>query len=146
MPLTKPECLDCSYNLRGSRFGEMCPECGGVERKLLFDGGSRVMKWCLVVMAVVLVLSVFSLSTSWAHVYVFPMIEADWLRQTMKVMRIVLLPTLVVITLLGMIVSYGVVVYAALQHELNRTKLIQLSMCLTGSLLSFACAWVWSVF
>lgn len=146
MPLTKPECLDCSYNLRGTRFGEQCPECGGVERKLLFDGCSRVMKWCIVIMGGVLVLSVVGMMVSWAHVYVFPMIRAEWLRQTTRVMRIVLLPSLVLGTIGGLVMSYGVVVFAALQHELNRAKLIQLCVVLVGCVLAFGCAWVWSGF
>lgn len=146
MPLTKPECLECSYNLRGTRFGAQCPECGGVERKLLFDGCSRVMKWCIVIMGIVLVLSVLGMMMSWAHVYVFPMVRADWLRQTTRVMRIVLLPSLMVGTIVGMVLSYGVIVFAALQHELNRAKLIQLGVVLIGCVLAFCCAWVWSGF
>lgn len=146
MPLTKPECLDCSYNLRGTRFGAICPECGGAERKLLFDGCSRVMKWCILIMGGVLLLSILGMMVSWGHVYVFPMVRADWLRQTTRVLRIVLLPSLVFGTIGGMVLCYGVVVFAALQHDLNRAKLIQLSVFLVGCVMAVACAWAWSSF
>ena len=144
MPLTKPECLECDYDLRGVRFGDMCPECGCVERKLRFYGGSRVMRWYILILAGLLGLSVCSMAVSWAQIHVFPQVQADWLRQSMGVVRMVLLPLLVLLAAAGVLVSYARVMYAAMQHELNRAKLVQLGLCVGGAAVALVCAMVWA--
>lgn len=143
MPLTKSECLECDYNLHGIRFGEMCPECGCVERKLLLDGSSRALSVCILLSACVLMLSVGAICVAFLHTTLMPTFKTEWAVNTSSVIRGALIPTLFVSAAFIAGVGYAVVIASTLNHTLNRVRKVQFGMCLGLSLVSVIAAVVW---
>jgi uncharacterized membrane protein YbhN (UPF0104 family) len=143
MPLTKPECLECDYSLHGIRFGEMCPECGCVERKLLLDGSSKALSACILLSASILMLSVGAICVAFLHTTLMPTFKTEWAVNTSSAIRGVLIPTLFVSAALIAGIGYAVVIASTLNHTLNRIRKIQFAVCLGMSLISVLAAAVW---
>ena len=143
MPLTKPECLDCSYSLKGTRFGEMCPECGCVERKLLFDGSSRVLSISMMFVGFVLLTSLGVVIASEAHTYLFPQLKTAWVLDTTFKLKRALIPGLITSGSLILIMSYAVWIVSYINHSMNRTRTLQIVGCVLLSAVSLATAILW---
>lgn len=143
MPLTKPECLDCGYSLRGSRFGEKCPECGSVERKLLFDGSSRVLDVTLILSGFVLLLGVGAIVIAFAHTTFVPTFQTKWVLETTHAVRAAMVPVLFLSAAFSGVMGYAVLIVSNMNHNLNRIRLIQIWGCLGLSVISVILAIVW---
>ncbi len=143
MPLTKPECLDCGYSLRGTRFGEMCPECGCVERKLLFDGSSRVLDVTLILSGFVLLLGVGAIVISFAHTTFVPTFQTKWVLETTHAVRGAMVPVLFLSAAFSGVMGYAVLIVSNMNHNLNRIRVIQIWGCLGLSVISVVLAIVW---
>lgn len=143
MPLTKPECLDCGYNLRGTRFGEMCPECGGVERELLFDGSSRVLDVTLILSGLVLGLSFGVMVIAFTHTTFMPSFQTKWVLEATFALRSAVIPALYLSAAVSGVMGYAVLIISNLNHNLNRIRVIQVWSCLGMSVISVVVAIVW---
>lgn len=145
MPLTKPECLECDYSLRGIRFGEMCPECGCVERKLLLDGSSRVLSVCILIAVGVLMLSVGVLVLAFLHEALMPTFKTEWVVNMSSAARDALIPALFVSATLTSGVGYAVLIVSTLNHALNRIRKVQFGAIVALSLISVLAAILWMI-
>lgn len=126
MPLTKPECLDYQYNLRGTRFGTPCPECGGVERKLLLTGASPVLTWAIVIGGLVLTAGALVMLLRILFSHLPPTTPSDWFADAFESVRVVLVTALIATTALCWTLAYGVLVVSYLNHSILRIKLWQM--------------------
>lgn len=143
MPLTKPECQQCDYNLRGIARGEMCPECGGTERKLRFDGSSRLLSFCGVVMLALIAGSIAVMAARIAHIRLFPGVQGSWLQETTRSLRLILRPGLLGASMVGILLSYTIFAVDSYHHSVRRIRVIQIAICLLLSICAILLAVTW---
>ncbi len=143
MPLTKPICESCDYNLRGIDFGTMCPECGCTERKLLFEGSSRVLTWLAIVLGTVTLLSIAVMLVNIIHIRLFPNVKSDWLNETTHTLRVGLRPSLIVGAFGVFILSYLVMLWDSVHHNVTRVRLLQMVICMSVCALAMGVAAIW---
>lgn len=143
MPLTKPECQQCDYNLRGIERGRECPECGGTERKLRFDGSSRVLSICGLVLLILLMGSFGVIAARIAHLRLFPGVQGSWLQETTRSLRLLLRPGLLGASVSGMLLSYILFAWDSYHHSVRRIRLIQMAICILLSVWALLLAAAW---
>lgn len=124
-------------------MGEMCPECGCDERKLLMDGTSWVMTWLAVILGLLVLMSFGTMLVNIVHVHLFPNVQGDWLRETTKSIRAVLRPGLMGGAFVVVVLSYLVIVWDAVHNKLTRVRLLQFGICIGVCVLAGGVAWGW---
>jgi carbohydrate-binding DOMON domain-containing protein len=115
-----------------------------VERKLLLDGSSRVLSWCMGLCVLVQVLSVGTMVGGWFHARFMPTFHTEWVIDAVHAAREVLIPALFVVAAVTGLMGYAVLIGSHLNHAMNRVRAFQVgaSMVLGGLAVVIAVIWM----
>ncbi len=144
MPLTKPRCAKCDYNLKGIHHSLDCPECGHPDRALLFDGRSKALDKVILGIPLVMGLSLVVMVTPWLFGRFVPQGKHLWFLDIVGYVKTAMIGALFITGTASPIYAYAVMIRAVTNHDLTPIKSIQIVITITlgAGAIIFALLWV----
>ncbi|GEM_PF-3891503 len=144
MPLTKPRCAKCDYNLKGIHHTLDCPECGHPDRALLFDGRSPALDKVILGIPIIMALALLVMIAPWAFDRLVPQGKYLWFLSAVGYLKAIMLGTLFTVGTGAPVFAYIIMIRSVNDHDLNPIKSIQIAITITlgAGAVIFALLWL----